>query len=123
MITEQWAPWPRNPRYSISNTGKVTTLSGRERKNDSPVNGYYRANMLVDGEQKKIQVHRMVAETFLPEYEENCIIEHIDGNRLNNNIDNLRIKGIIKNDLQLELEKLVFRIGYDRALEKIKKLN
>lgn len=42
-----------------------------------------------DGSQKVVQVHRLVAETFIPNPNNLPQVNHIDGNKQNNNIDNL----------------------------------
>lgn len=38
---------------------------------------------------KKITIHRLIAEHFLPNFDKNLQINHIDGNKLNNKINNL----------------------------------
>lgn len=39
----------------------------------------------------KKPLHRIVAELFLPDWDPNKEVDHIDGNKLNNRIDNLRM--------------------------------
>ena len=52
--------------------------------------GYHRVTLYSNKSKKRIFVHRLVAETFMPNDENKPEIDHIDGNPLNNNISNLR---------------------------------
>jgi len=46
-------------------------------------------NLTIDGKKKKVKVHRMVAEAFLPKEEGKNIVNHKDGNTKNFNVSNL----------------------------------
>ena len=52
--------------------------------------GYYVVNLLKKGEQKRQRVHRLIALTYIPNPNNYPIVDHIDRNRLNNNVNNLR---------------------------------
>ena len=87
-MEEIWKPYPEDPRYLVSNTGFVKGPKGHI-LSGSITNGYYRIG-LYNGKNKKYEfVHRIVAKTFIPNPENKPIINHKDGNKLNNNIDNL----------------------------------
>ena len=47
--------------------------------------GYYRTAL----DNKKVSIHRLVAECFIPNTENKSCVNHKDGNRLNNNSSNL----------------------------------
>ena len=51
--------------------------------------GYYRCCLSKNGNNKTVKVHRIVAETFIPNPNNLAQVNHIDGNKQNNNVDNL----------------------------------
>lgn len=74
-----------NDRYNISENGIIfDTLKNKERKQYN--NGGY-ANVSLDN--KMYFVHRLVAMKFIPNPENKPQVNHIDGNRLNNRVENL----------------------------------
>lgn len=76
--------------YEVSNTGQVRTLrTGLVRKTRLDKDGYVIVDLCLNSKYATKRVHRLVAEAFLgvstlPE------IDHLDGNRSNNHVDNLR---------------------------------
>ena len=85
-------------RYQVSNFGNVRTLnwkhSGKIRlmSPDHTPNGYLTMVFRLGGagsKQKHPLVHRLVAQAFIPNPENKPYVNHIDGNKLNNRIDNL----------------------------------
>lgn len=82
---EQWRPISDLPGYSISNKGRVRRDSDGHIMKLGTNNGYQRIVVAK-------HVHRLVAEAFLPEPEDGTKrwVDHIDGNRSNNNAENLR---------------------------------
>ena len=85
--------------YQVSNCGRVRSLdridnAGKKRKGRmkrTPVNGRgYAMVSLSNQESKKTKrLHRLVAEAFLPNPRNHPQINHIDGNPLNNAVENL----------------------------------
>lgn len=51
--------------------------------------GYLECNLCKDGLTHTKAVHRLVAETFIPNPDNKPQVNHKDGNKLNNNVDNL----------------------------------
>lgn len=51
--------------------------------------GYYQCNFRVNGKKHYVRVHRLIAKAYIPNPNNYTMINHIDGNKLNNNIDNL----------------------------------
>jgi len=82
---EMWRPIKDLPGYSVSNTGRVRKDSTGQIMVLSKNGGYFRITI-------SKHVHRLVAEAFIdkPKDAEKCWVDHIDGNRSNNNADNLR---------------------------------
>lgn len=76
--------------YEVSNKGNVK-LNGYEYFPTLQCNGYYKIGG--DG-----SLHRAVAELFIPNPENKPCVDHIDGNTLNNNVENLRWTTYIENN-------------------------
>lgn len=83
--------------YEVSNLGNVKSLkkvrgralSGERLLKPHIVNGYVMVTLCKDSKPFNASVHRLIAEAFIPNPENKETINHIDGNKQNNSIDNL----------------------------------
>lgn len=120
---EIWKTIPKfNNEYEISNLGRIRSTDsiikrsngwpyfrkGKILKPSSKYGGYYKGAVCVNKKMISYKIHRLVAEVFIPNPENKEEVNHIDGNKLNNNISNLEwctrqenIKHCIDNNLQI----------------------
>lgn len=103
MNKEIWKDIPNyEGLYQISNLGNVKSLSRYKqnhnkkqiveekiRKNIISKTGYYTCMLNKNGKNKLFKVHRLVALVFIDNPNNLPIVNHIDGNKLNNNYKNL----------------------------------
>lgn len=87
--------------YEVSNFGNVRSLprmdsNGHEWKGKTLKQAksgknkpYLKVNLCKEGTQKVVYVHRIVAQAFLPNPENKYDVNHIDGDKLNNKLENL----------------------------------
>ena len=81
--------------YQVSNYGRVKSLNFDRIKKEKIMKsyvdkiGYYSIRLCKNGKSKLVRVHRLVAESFLQRPNKNTEVNHIDGNKLNNFVDNL----------------------------------
>lgn len=78
--------------YLVSNTGEIKGVkTGKIRKKNISHEGYYFIGISLGSRENKpyIKIHRAVAETFLGNPNNYPVINHKDGNKLNNNVENL----------------------------------
>lgn len=75
-------------RYQISSNGKVHSANGIRATYISN-SGYERISLWMNGKGQKVSVHRLVASAFVPNPNNYTLVNHKDGNKLNNNADNL----------------------------------
>jgi len=75
----------------ISSKGRVVSiLNDREIKPFVSNRGYPRVALCTNGKARHVHVHRLVAEAFIPNPKGYTDVDHIDGNKLNNNVENLQ---------------------------------
>lgn len=88
----QWIKISRNNNYSINKNGEVRNdVTGRIKKPYiNSANGYLTVDLYSGNKSKKVTVHRLLAEAFIPNPENKPCIDHKDGNRQNNSLSNLR---------------------------------
>lgn len=75
-------------RY-ILNNGRKILKHGKEMKPRNNGLGYFQIKITIDNEIHQRYLHRIVAETFIPNPLKLEDINHIDGNKKNNNVENL----------------------------------
>lgn len=76
--------------YLIDTEGNVyNTTTNKPLKGSISEHGYKYYRLSKDGKKKMFYAHRLVAEMFLSNPNNFTIVNHIDGNKLNNNISNL----------------------------------
>lgn len=80
--------------YQVSNLGRIKAMQKRGHKSvvmkySIRKDGYCRILLSKNSEYKALYVHRLVAEAFLTHADNECEVNHIDGNKANNNLSNL----------------------------------
>ena len=131
---EEWKDIPDFEGYQVSNRGRVRkkkkkTFTKRhgERKWKDRILHFkscncktgYRVDLWKDGKPKTMLVARLVAFTFYNEdiNNHNLTVDHIDGNRFNNNLENLELVSLKENI------KRGFNNGLYSCSKKIKLIN
>ena len=80
----------RGTKYVVFRDGTVMNYNTKKVLTQSDLgNRYNRVNLSINGKQVRMYVHRLVAEVYLDNPENKKQVNHIDGNRYNNNVDNL----------------------------------
>lgn len=75
--------------YSVDDLGNVYSKKGKILKSSLNPRGYPMVNLMIDGERKGISVHKAVLNSFLEPPFKNAQVNHIDGNKQNNQLSNL----------------------------------
>lgn len=79
----------RETDYSISDCGEVRKDTTNYILSQSSQQGYQFVSLLINGKQKRMRVHRLVAETYIDNPENKPYVNHINGKRNDNNVENL----------------------------------
>lgn len=104
MKLEEWKNIENYPNYQVSNLGNVKSKERYTKAKDNMIihrkekilkqlidsKGYCYVRLYNANKFKNIKVHRLVASAFIPNINNEPTIDHIDRNKKNNNINNLR---------------------------------
>lgn len=91
-INETWKSIEDFPKYQVSDQGRIKNIqTGRVFTGSKDAFGYMHVRLVNPyGGITLKKVHRLVAEAFLPNPENKPLIDHIDGDKTNNALSNLR---------------------------------
>lgn len=82
--------------YSVNDCGEVFKHGKWKGSNKTKMigyidgGGYHNVKFRVSSRKSHL-VHRLVAQAFLKDYDKNLTVDHLDGNKLNNNYQNLEM--------------------------------
>lgn len=89
--TEEWKQIEEFRRYDVSTFGRFRSRgTGKTFVPYRSENGYARINLTKDGKLHNCLAHRVVAKTFLLNPDNLPYVDHIDGDRMNCRVENLR---------------------------------
>ena len=100
---ERWKSVNGYANYEISSCGRVRNAT-TERMLKPTDNGYQVINLRKNGKPKTHYVHRLVAEAFVDNPAEKRCVDHIDGDRKNNNCENLRYATHSENSMNQRIQ-------------------
>ena len=101
--------------YSVSTEGEVRKDTTNYILSQSSQQDYKFVGLIINGKQKRMRVHRMVALTFIDNPDNKPYVNHINGNRSDNNVENLEWVTPSENT-QHAVDTGLFKSGRARAV-------
>lgn len=110
-------------RYVTCKNGSFKLQKGSYLR-PSKCNGYLYVNLIKDGKDSHNHwIHRLVARTFIPNPDNKPSVNHIDGDKYNNVVDNLEWATYSEQQIHAKLHGLVnYNIDHLRALNEPRKI-
>lgn len=120
-FNNNWKNFPLNNNYMVSKDGKIYSLiKNKLMKQIETKNGYLVVYLKPKNKRRVFKIHRIVAITFLRNENNYPHINHKDGNKKNNKLNNLEWcspKQNMEHSLRLGLHK---NLNTKNAVEKLK---
>lgn len=91
--------------YSINKLGQVKNLNTKKFLKGTNLHSYIYVNLTVGKKRKNRAVHQLVAQAFLPNPNNYTIVDHINGDRQDNRVENLRWASALENANNKHLDK------------------
>lgn len=116
-MTEEWKPI-KGLHYEVSSLGNIRNSENKNVLTNFDKNriGYLRVYLYSEGKKKRYFVHRLVAETFIPNPENKPQVNHKDGNKQNNELSNL--EWVTRSENGLHYFRVLLNSNYKKVIEK-----
>ena len=89
LYSNMQVPFYLDSRYTICSNGTILGINGHPLKFAKNKRGYLFFNFWLNGKRKTHVVHRAILKSFIPEPKEYSVVNHKDGNKENNSLENL----------------------------------
>lgn len=126
---EVWIPYPKHPNLEVSNKGRVKNILTNNYLGYVSNDGY----MCFSYEGKQYKIHRVVLETFNPiAHSETMVVDHIDGIKTNNFLENLRwvtheentsFNATNRQSINSIINQMIQKLGYEKTTEALEHLS
>jgi|SaaInlStandDraft_6_1057023.scaffolds.fasta_scaffold08750_2 hypothetical protein len=114
-----------NKNYLISNFGRCFSIKTGKEISPTNISGYKKVNLYNNKLNKQYYIHYLVYISFNNDYINTKVIDHIDGNKLNNNLNNLRlitqsdnVKNAYINNIKMYQQNIIQAFNKDNKLIK-----
>jgi hypothetical protein len=108
-MTEEWRVIENTLNYEISNCGEVRNKTTKKILKSQLLSGYLCITLKTNNKKTLSKIHRLVATQFLICPDETYVVNHKDGNKTNNHVENLEWIS------QSENVKHAFRLGLNKG--------
>lgn len=112
-MNTEWRIITDYPEYEVSNLGQIRRKD-KVLKPKLNTKGYYGVDLWKQNQRKRKRIHRLVACAFLPNIDNKPCVDHIDRNRTNNEVSNLRWVTYSENNVN-KLRRELFGITWKKS--------
>jgi len=119
-MSEVWKPVLNN-KYEVSNTGEVRHHKNKnklKKKTAGRNRAYYQICFNNNGNNAYRYIHRLVCEGFFGKIPDGFVVNHKDGNKRNNNVENLEIV-LPRQNYDHAIKNRLYRSGSNSPVSKL----